>query len=204
MRLLRHIVLVVFMLLVACTAGGPDPLLAGSPNCTFPCWNTIRPGVSTEVDALAVVRQMDSIVSLTVEEQFISFGYPGHRSNRIHSDPEHVVNWINLELESTTLSEIVGAFGEPAYVLLGMDPGGCAYHAFLPTQGLILLGPCRSVFMGEGWVVGPGSAVSAVYLAVPDQSIDEMLALLAGTERAKALKPATVPWIGYGTYSVPK
>jgi hypothetical protein len=201
MRPLRQVALVVCTLLVACTSRGPDSLLAGSPNCSLPCWSAIRPGVSTEDQALAIVRQMDGVESLTVDERFVSFGYPEHGSNRIHSNAEHVVDWIDLELHSTTLSEVIGAFGEPDRVLLGMDPGGCAYHAFLTEQGLILHGPCQPAFMRAGWVLSPGSTVSGIYLAVPNQSIDEMLALVAGTERARVLKADTAPWAGYGTYN---
>jgi hypothetical protein len=137
-------------------AGWIDRWLQKIP-CSAPCWENITPGKTTSQEAEQIIRAIPYAYDISIDPEFVPgrgviewkiedkyLGQIGFDSNT----PQRIINQITPSYNSTKLSEVINAYGEPDYVIAAVDtpsdigePLVCSLTIIYLSKGISLDAP---------------------------------------------------------------
>lgn len=179
--------------------------LKGEP-CAPPCWENIRPGVTSSEEAVKFVKANPNIDHASIEVtkisdfdfgaivwKFSSSASYGEGKVSYHLEQE-VVDSISLTIPDLCLHEIINAYGEPDYLLL---------HEAYKSLGVVILMWQSQGFTYDAKLESPGGTITKdtcngtlIQFPVGTSCQDiQSVYLVSGSD------DDCVPWSGYGRYS---
>jgi hypothetical protein len=178
-----------------------DKSLMVSENCSPPCvWN-ILPGVTETTKAIQLLESLEAnnVGELTILDSGIIRWRASEANYYFYPDGD-LINLISLSLESTTLEDIVGLFGEPASLDLGKIRDGYFFVAlFYPERGLCFVVSGKHTDI-DGFMIESSMPVVKADFLVPSD-ITTMVKSLYGKEIVEETLIEIQAWSGYGKLS---
>ncbi len=178
-----------------------DRFLEGRDNCSPPCWMDIRPGETSESDAIHVLRALEQdgkgqLIMLSsgfINWRAESVNYLLYPQNDIVVKIQVDLRPRSTILRSATLQKIIDLFGEPSNVILEKIRDGYFFvTVFYPSKGLAFIASSD----GQGFLLQPGMKVSMAYFLAPSGLDDMMNSLYGKNSIADALVSVQV-WRGF-------
>jgi hypothetical protein len=186
------------LLLPSCSEPQIDSFLIANGNCQVPCWNSITPGVTTRSEATSAITESVDIENFSSTDTDFYFKYKTQFVHLLFDSTTHIVERIDLELDETSLGQIVDIFGEPEYLSFTMD-GAWFILVYYPKTGQYFQGPCQTTFFGNAWKVSPNTKIRRVFLLNPTVDEARRNRLLFG-DASERMKDGFIDWDGYKNY----
>jgi hypothetical protein len=204
------IVMLILLLISACQPKQVDEYIRGTDSCSPPCWQGILPGVTTKLEAIETVMQLESDGGGNwneLPEDIRWRDYNRERPIYLHIKND-LVQYIRLEVDSITLQYVIDNYGDPDSFSLDQCPDCLGYSVSLnyPNLGLIFLAESRRMsetkrlFM-DGYEITPEMNVNLVYFFSPSD-ISAMFYLFCETEECVNQELQRLhTWPGFGVFN---
>ena len=177
----------------------PSGLVAG--DCPQPCWQGLRPGMMTQDEALAVIKQRDLALAGSVRDTTPgSFrvtsslewqsGDPPHYNVQMRFNDGRLIYLSLFPEEPMTLADVFSAFGPPTHARL------CRTNGYIPVNVYGLLTPSAGDAAGQ-----------AVMPAIPQSVLFATLYFFEGAVEVQAVRLLEDPVVqspGYQLLTPPR
>ncbi|MGA7194237.1 MAG: hypothetical protein WBW94_11445 [Anaerolineales bacterium] len=208
------IFILVGLIITGCAASQQNSTFFDNPVCTPPCWENIRPGITTKDEALTILSRIISIKQSVVDMNQAGVGYDDEiRFSVYKGKNEHMDVSLDILNDRTSslsfdnfqgdlgiqLNHAVELFGEPTKIFLT--------HGGFVDQ-VTLINYQNGIAFGYGFtgnqrvdsaMIEPGTEISEVLFFDPNQYenvIDSQVMLGVGRFNLDNLHP----WAGYGSF----
>ena len=148
------------------------PWLIGTEECRPPCWEGIRTGETTFLEALNLVRDLEFVSDegrIKTNDYKSLFWYRGDGHSAIIRFYENKVIFIRFNFRERIydLGSMVNNFGEPDGYTVGFDEGFYAITVFYPNIGLVFV-----AFQDWGDPISQDMPVVRFYFLSPEDSLN--------------------------------
>lgn len=185
----------VYSMLIGCSQNIMDTDLIGNENCQPPCWNGIWPGVSEQSIAVERLNELEEngnghLILLPERIRWES------RNGKTYflTASNHLITSVKLDVESTTIEELLSLFGEPSYFLVD-DIQKDAYSLLLlyPEEGLVF----RTAANRSRLEIQPNMKILVASFLARAELSDFLLAFY-GNRYDSVILEGIKEWKGYG------
>ena len=134
---MKRLILLIFLLITACSASPDEESILDKSSCDLPCWNGIIPGQTTEEEFLKILQNLPNINTDTIKHQktsegnifdkliFFSFrqGWTLSQRPKLHGEASIVENTVSsftiCGAINTSMGRLVEEIGEPEHIISG-------------------------------------------------------------------------------------
>lgn len=216
---MKKIILVILLLVTACTERSPESSILEKSNCDLPCWNNIIVGQTKESDLLQVLESLPIVDQSSIQntnqpwsifDNKIYFAI--HQDSTEKQDPkirgyaylsENIISQLILcgELH-TTIGDIVDAIGEPEHILSGdnIEQSGRLVILVNSKMGISYWYTAYKTHKSQRYEIIPDISVDCVNIfdaTLYEKLLDAKL-LSGGHYNAEETLKVMYPWSGYG------
>jgi len=216
---LKKLILVIFLLTIACTGQSKESSILEKSSCELPCWNSIVPGQTTETDLLLILENLPIVDQASIQntnqawsifdnQVFFSFQQRWTLSQKpkvrgyayLRND---IVSELILCGEiNTPLKDIIEATGEPESVLSGdhIEQSGRLVILINSQKGISYSYTDYKTGNNQQYEITPDDPVGCIDLFDPtlyEKLLDATL-LSGGHYNAEESLKVMYPWDGYG------
>ncbi len=216
---MKKIILMIFLLTIACTKRSPESSILEKSSCELPCWNGIITGYTTEADLLRIldglpVVNQDSIQNAhqpwSIFDNKIDFAI--HQDAATNQRPKiygyaYLINDIVSQLTicgeiHTSMGDIVEATGQPENILSGdlIEQPGRLVILINPQKGISYWYTAQKTRNSQRYEITPDVSIGCIDMFNPilyEKLLDAKL-LSSGHFNAEETLKVMYPWSGYG------
>lgn len=212
---MKKLILLIFLLITACSVSPGEESILDKSSCDLPCWNGIIPGQTTEEEFLEILQDLPNIDTDTIKHQktsegnifdkliFFSFRQNWTLSQRpkLHGEAAVIENIVSKFIIcgaiTTSMDRLVEEVGEPEHIISGNN--------FYGGRLVILINAEKGVKYSyttelDKLEITPETRIDCI--STFDPSISEKMLEAGyfsnGDYNAEQTLSAWYPWEGYG------
>ncbi len=216
---MKKLILMIFLLTIACTEPPAESSILEKSNCELPCWNNIVAGQTTEADLLKILESLPIVDQGSIQnthqpwsifDNQINFSFRqdwaiNHKAKiRGYVDlTKDIVSGLMLCGEiNTSLGDIIKATGEPENILSGdnIEQPGRLVILINSQKGISYWYTAHRTRSSQRYEITPDVLVDCINTFDPalyEKMLDAKL-LSGGHLNAEETLKVMYPWDGYG------
>lgn len=216
---MKKIILITFLLTIACTERAVESSILEKSSCELPCWNSIVAGQTIEADLLQILESLPIVDQSSIQNTTQPWSIFDNQVNFSLRDDwtvnqkTKVSGYVDLTKGvvsglimcgeiNTSLENIIKATGEPEHILSGdvIEQPGRLVILINSQKGISYWYTAHKTRMSQRYEITPDVPIDCIYVFDPtlyEELLDAKL-LSSGHYNAEETLKVMYPWDGYG------